>query len=151
MLEKLGDPKWDRRPIPPNSPDELCALMAFSPGLRGPEDRRWKILYQAAVWCIWKDFLSHSFASTYRLWHPDTARNNYRDVIRQQVLGDRAACLIERYQNKDTNPDEFFGRWGQLPLAMSITKGPAFLTREVPVYDLDEDDGDEDWVTETED
>jgi hypothetical protein len=80
---------------PPKGIGELTVLMAISPYNKGPLDRRWKVLYQTAVWCIvlWKDFLSHSFASNYRLWEPGAARSNFRDTIKQQVPADRAACL----------------------------------------------------------
>jgi hypothetical protein len=111
ILNSLGDEGRGTRLLPPKMVDELVVFMAFSP-YKGPEDRRWKVLYQTAVWCIWKDFLSHSFASNYRLWEPGAARSNYRETVMRQALADRAACILERYRGKEMNPIEFEMRWG---------------------------------------
>jgi hypothetical protein len=105
--------------------------------------------------------LSHSFASNYRLWEPGAARSNFRDTVKQQVLSDRAACLIERYQGRDVNPEEFEARWGEPPLKLSIIRGPGFLQRipsleeEDPEPEADgtdrlEPDRDMEWETEEE-
>lgn len=98
--------------------------------------RRWvtgdydtPILYQTAVWCIWRDFLSHSFATTFRLWKPEAAVTSFRDVVRRQILADRAACLSVRHQNWQMNPEEFEKRWGQSPPKVSSIRGPDCLLR----------------------
>ena len=102
----------------------------------------------------------HSFASNYWLWDPDIARTNYKETIKQQVLADRAACLLERYRGKDIGPREFEERWGEPPLGLSIIRGPRFLRRlprteeEGPDSEADgytdlELDGDSEWETET--
>jgi hypothetical protein len=113
--------------------DSLIVFMAFSPGYKSSEDRRWKILYQTAVWCIWKAFLSHSFASAYKLWHQTAAVTNFRNEVNRQILADRAACLTERHWNREINPMEFEIRWGQGPSKMSIIRGPDCLLRQRPI------------------
>jgi hypothetical protein len=144
ILQYLGGRRFIHV-IPPRTRDSLIVFMAFSPGCKGLEDRRWKILYQTAVWCIWKDFLSHSFASAFQLWHPEAAVTNFRETVKRQILADRAACLIERYWNREINPKEFQRRWGQAPTKMSIIRGPDCLLRhrEVP-------EGENEWETEDE-
>lgn len=53
------------------------------------------------VWYIWKDFLSHSFASEYRLLDPDTAGSNFKGGSKAAGLADRAERLSQRYQGRD--------------------------------------------------
>jgi hypothetical protein len=53
----------------------------------------------------------------------------FRDMVKRQILADRAACLIERHQNWEMNPEEFEKRWGQSPSKMSIIRGPDCLLR----------------------
>jgi hypothetical protein len=78
-----------------------------------------------------------------------------------KALYDRAACLIERYQGRDINPDEFEQRWGEPPSKLSIIRGPRFLQRlpslgeEDPEPKADginrlEPDRDTEWETEEE-
>lgn len=51
IVKDPGDEGRGTRLISPKSMDEVIALMAFSP-YKGPKDRRWKGLYQSAVWCL---------------------------------------------------------------------------------------------------
>jgi hypothetical protein len=53
ILTNLGDTGQGTRLIPPKTVNELIIFMAFSPfRIKGSKDRRWKVLYQTAVWCI---------------------------------------------------------------------------------------------------
>jgi len=92
-----------------------------------------------------KSRFSHSFASAFRLWHPEAAVTNFRETVKRQILEDRAACLIERYWNREINPKEFQRRWGQAPTKMSIIRGPDCLLRHREVLE-----GENEWETEDE-
>jgi hypothetical protein len=103
----------------------------------------------------------HSFASNHKLWEPGAARNNYREAIKNQVLADRAACVLERYQDREMNPTDIEERCGEPPLKLSVICGPRFLQRTPSTGEEDPEpeadginylglDRDTEWETESE-
>jgi hypothetical protein len=91
------------------------------------EIRRRHSLYRTAAWCIWKAYITYSFAQSCMLWVPGAAAGSYREVIRKRILTVRTLCLSERYQSRQHNERTFQKVWGQPPREIRILKGPACL------------------------
>lgn len=120
-------------PLPRNI-DELISFMAFCPTREGgrQENRRWQVLFQTAAWCLWKAYLSVSFASPHCYWHPESALAYYRDIVRTRILSDRVLCIGEKYQDQKYNPMVFKNLWGEYPRDIRIRRGPACINRSIP-------------------
>jgi len=112
--------------------NEMIAFMALSPKLNGIQRRRWDILYQTAIWSLWKCYLSHSFDDPIKYWEPEAARSYYRILVRKQILTDRVLCLHERYRTKDYSEKMFNSLWGELPNMLKVRKGPLCLRAAAP-------------------
>src|SRR4029077_19607474 len=90
-------------------------------------------LYRTAAWCIWKAYITYSFAQSCMLWVPSAAAGSYWEVIRKRILADRTLCLSERYQNRQHNERTFQKVWGQPPREIRILRGPACLNWRIGV------------------
>ena len=119
-------------PRTPQSMVELMVMMADSPGFSGIDKRRWLILFQGAVWTIWKAYLTHSFAQPVQHWAPIVAKRCYREYVNRRVLTDRILCITERYQSRDYTGQIFQDLWGEDPKALKIRQGPLCIRRGHP-------------------
>ena len=95
--------------------------------------RRWEIVYQTAVWAIWKAYLSHSFDQPHNYWAPEASLGLYRELIKSRVLTDRTVSMRKTLQNKQYNPKQFKLLWGQWPNEISVVKGPNCLFKSFPL------------------
>ena len=127
---------------------ELIAFMAICPRQvpKGPQRRRWEVLFQGAVWTLWKSYLTHWFEKPEKMWLPEAARKYYRSMIRTQIYSDRITCIYERYQSVKHSPETFEKVWGEAPRKMKVRKGPKCLDRDEAVpqggYSLDNEEND---------
>ena len=131
MAEIIGLNLWLPQPVIPHSNDELLAFMALYPDhrMRAPAKRRWQILYQTAVWAIWKAYLSHSFAEPHDFWHPDAALEYHKELIRTRIFTDRAVCIKEVTRSDHYDPVRFQAIWWQYLKHIRVRKGPLRLAR----------------------
>ena len=119
--------------IPPRVVDKLIACMAMSPVLYKPRRRRWLVLYQTAVWALWKAYLSHSFDLPHAYWNPEAARGYYRELINSLILSNRVLSTNEKYRNHDYNEEAFEKVWGENPKTLKVLRGPRCLHRPIRV------------------
>jgi len=129
----------------PHTVPELIAYMALCPvhAAAGTGIRRWQVLYQTAVWALWKAYLSHSFAQPHVYWNADAAIARYKELVKTRILGDRTLSVQERHRNKHYNAKIFKELWGQWPNSIHIVAGPRCLSRPImaPTTDvIDVDD-----------
>ncbi|KAJ5135283.1 uncharacterized protein N7515_004561 [Penicillium bovifimosum] len=61
-VELWGKIRTDTTMRQHRSLSEMVALAAISPAPSKQEKERWKAIYQTAIWCIWKAYLSFSWA-----------------------------------------------------------------------------------------
>lgn len=112
----LSDTPW----VAPSSINLVVALLAVTPKLKPIEQRRWHILYQLAVWCLWKSYLSVAWQHPIVSWKPFVGAAYYRRMVRSWILTDRTVCTRERYRSKGYNPTAFEQLWGENPKCVSI-------------------------------
>ena len=87
--------------------NELITFMVISPDPRAIEGRRWLVLYQTAVWSLWKTYLSHSFALPHCYWSSEAVKSYYIELMKSWILTDRITSMKEIYKNKHYNEDTF--------------------------------------------
>jgi hypothetical protein len=90
--------------------------------------RRWHTIFRTAVWCLWKAYLTHSFAAPTQLWALNTTRSIFRDMLRDRILTERILSTKELYSNNIYNVQMFTTLWGEDPRAIRIIRGPTCLS-----------------------
>ena len=111
------------------SVNEFIACMAMSSVLYKPRRRWWLILYQTAIWSLWKVYLSYLFDLSHRYWSPEVALGYYKEMIKNLILTDKILCSNEKYKSSLYNEDAFIGVWGENPHNVKILRGPKCLYR----------------------
>lgn len=129
----------------PTSVEEMVAFLAVSPFRQGTvKDRRWRILYGTAVWCLWKQYLEISFAKNAQGMSAARAPAVYKSLVNHRIFADRASCLNLTVDDRKYNPRTFAALWCQNPRKMRLRDTPWILCGEVRrPSDLDEPAGDD--------
>ena len=116
---------------------------------KGAQRRRWQILYQAAIWIIWKSCLTHWFDKPVKWWWPEVAKEAYHAYVKKQIHTDRILCMLERYKGSKYSTERFEEVWSEAPRKLKVRKGPMCLGRatasgeEVEWVDVEEFEEDE--------
>lgn len=119
----------------PRTKAELMVLMAVSPfpaheRASNVDRHRWTILYQTAVWCLWKSYLTYSFGSEPQLWKVEIAVTYYRNQIIRNIAVDRIACISPKYEGQRGSKAMFRKLWGEEAIQMRLLRGPKCVANE---------------------
>ena len=96
---------------------------------KGSQRRRWQMLFQSAVWILWKCYLTYWFEKPKRMWLPKAARTYYRSMIKIQIYFDRIIYIYERYQNVRHLFETFEKLWNESSRKMKIRIFFIYLNR----------------------